>query len=99
MPDVTDMTTTALKVARKKAKPSAKQLKNSAEQLKKPGGLATVGAALIALPYAAEGIAKLKGGSSNGNGSSGSSGIAERAKQKVSEKAKGVAGEVADEKL
>jgi uncharacterized membrane protein len=51
MPDVADVTSNALEVVRK-AKPPG--------QLKNPKGLATVGAALIALPYAAQGIARLK---------------------------------------
>jgi uncharacterized membrane protein len=53
MPDVSDVTSNALEVVRK-AKPPG--------QLKNPKGLATVGAVLIALPYAAQGIAKLKNG-------------------------------------
>jgi uncharacterized membrane protein len=64
-------------------------------QLKNPKGLATAGAALIALPYAAQGIAKLKGGAGNGKAAD----LGKRVKDKATDKAKDVAGEVADDKL
>jgi hypothetical protein len=50
MPDVTDIPSKALQVARK-ATPAAKS----------PKGMAAAGMTLLALPYAAQGIAKLKG--------------------------------------
>jgi len=87
MPDVADMTSNALEVVRK-AKPSSGQLKN-------PKGLATAGAALIALPYAAQGLSKLKGGAGNGKAAQ----LGNRVKDKATDKAKDVAGDVADEKL
>lgn len=87
MPDVADVTSNALQVVRK-AKPSSGQLKN-------PKGLATAGAALIALPYAAQGLAKLKGGAGNGKAAD----LGKKVKDKATDKAKDVAGEVADEKL
>jgi uncharacterized membrane protein len=82
MPDASKITDNALEVARKAAP--------SPDRLKGPGGIATVGAALIALPYAAQGIAKLAGGGS-GNGKSG--GLKDLAKQKATGKAKELAGE------
>jgi len=87
MPDVTDVTSNALEVVRKAKPPGA---------LKNPKGLATVGAALIALPYAAQGIAKLKNG---GGGAGKAADLGKRVKEKATDKAKDVAGEVADEKL
>jgi len=87
MPDVSDVTSNALEVVRK-AKPSSGQLKN-------PKGLATAGAALLALPYAAQGLAKLKGGGGNGKAAE----LGKRVKDKATDKAKDVAGDVADEKL
>ena len=87
MPDVADVTSNALQVV-SKAKPSAGQLKN-------PKGIATAGAALIALPYAAQGLAKLKGGGGDGK----TADLGKRVKEKVADKAKDVAGDVADEKL
>jgi uncharacterized membrane protein len=87
MPDVADVTSNALEVVRK-AKPPG--------QLKNPKGLAAVGAALIALPYAAQGIAKLKGG---GNGDGKAAELGKQVKEKASDKAKDVAGDVVDEKL
>jgi uncharacterized membrane protein len=82
MPDASKITGNALQVARKAAP--------SPDRLKGPGGIATVGAALIALPYAAQGIAKLAGGGS-GNGKSG--GLKDAAKQKAAGKAKELAGQ------
>jgi uncharacterized membrane protein len=87
MPDVADITSNALQVV-SKAKPSPGQLKN-------PKGIATAGAALIALPYAAQGLAKLKGGAGNGKAAD----LGKRVKEKASDKAKDVVGDVADEKL
>lgn len=87
MPDVADVTSNALQVVRK-AKPSPGQLKS-------PKGIASAGAALIALPYAAQGLAKLKGGAGNGK----TADLGKRVKGKVTDKAKDVAGDVADEKL
>jgi uncharacterized membrane protein len=87
MPDVADVTSNALQVVRK-AKPSPGQLKN-------PKGIATAGAALIALPYAAQGLAKLKGGAGNGKAAD----LGKRVKEKAADKAKDVVGDVADEKL
>jgi uncharacterized membrane protein len=87
MPDVAEVTSNALQVV-SKAKPSPGQLKS-------PKGIATAGAALLALPYAAQGLAKLKGGAGNGR----SADLGTRVKEKVTDKAKDVAGDVADEKL
>jgi uncharacterized membrane protein len=78
--NLTDITGNAVEVARKTAKSPATQLKG-------PGGVAAAGAALIALPFAAESISKL------------AKGKASETKDKVSEKAKDVAGEVAKDKL
>src|SRR3954452_18663313 len=88
MPDVSDVTSNALEVVRK-AKPP--------EQLKNPKGLATVGAALIAIPYAAQGIAKLTNGGGGGGGKVAD--LGKRVKEKATDKAKDVAGDVADDKL
>lgn len=84
MPETSEITSNALEVARKAA-PSA------AEHLKSPAGIAGVGAALIALPLAAQGVAKLTGGKAAKAG--------QRVKEKAAEKAKDVAGEVADDTL
>jgi uncharacterized membrane protein len=65
MPDLADMTSNAVQTVRK---------------AKSPKGLATAGAALVALPYAAQGISKLKGQA------------ADKAKQ-ATDKAKDVADE------
>lgn len=59
MPDVSDITSTAVQLARRKGKSPAAPLKN----LKSPGKMAAAGATMMALPFAAEGIAKLVGGS------------------------------------
>ena len=68
---------------------------------KNPTGLAAAGAALVALPYAAQGVAKLAGKAREkadlGDTKLGE--IGEKASGKVTEKAKDVAGDVADEKL
>jgi uncharacterized membrane protein len=65
-----------------------------ADVLKNPKGIATAGAALIALPYAAQGITKLKRG-----GVGNAADLRKRVKEKATDKAKDVAGDVADEKL
>jgi uncharacterized membrane protein len=83
MPDTGEITSNALEVARR-ATPAAQQLKS-------PGGIATVGAALIALPLAAQGVAKLTGGKAGKAG--------QRLKEKATEKAKDVADDVADETI
>jgi len=84
MADVSDLTKTA-----------AKTVQNN------PTGLAAAGAALVALPYAAQGVAKLAGKAREkadlGDTKLGE--IGEKASGKVTEKAKDVAGDVADEKL
>jgi uncharacterized membrane protein len=90
MPDVSDITSTAVQLARKKGKSPA------AQQLKDPKKMAAAGAALMALPFAAEGIAKLAGG---GSPKGAAKDAGEKAKGKAVEGAKKVAGEVADEKL
>ena len=59
--------------------------------LKSPAGIAGVGAALIALPLAAQGVAKLTKGKAAEAG--------QRVKSKATEKAKDVAGDVADNTL
>ena len=68
---------------------------------KNPTGLAAAGAALVALPYAAQGVAKLAGKAREkadlGDTKLGE--IGEKASGKVTEKAKDVAGDVTDEKL
>jgi len=90
MPDVSDITSTAVQLARKKGKSPA------AQQLKDPKKMAAAGAALMALPFAAEGIAKLAGG---GSPKEAAKEVGQKAKGKAAEGAKKVAGEVADEKL
>lgn len=89
MPDVSDITSTAVQLARKKGKSPA------AQQLKDPKKMAAAGAALMALPFAAEGLAKLAGGSPK----EAAKDAGKKAKGKAAEGAKKVAGEVADEKL
>lgn len=92
MPDVSDITSTAVQLARKSGKsPAARQLKD----MKDPKKMAAAGAALMALPFAAEGIAKLAGGSPK----EAAQDVGKKAKGKVAEGAKKVAGDVADEKL
>jgi len=78
MPDVNDIPSKALEVARK-ASPAAKS----------PKSMAAAGAALIALPYAAQGIAKLKG-----SGAEKAAEVGEKAKKKAVDKAmpKGLSG-------
>jgi len=90
MPDVSDITSTAMQLAKKGKSPAAKQLKD-------PKKMAAAGAALMALPFAAEGIAKLAGG--NGSPKEAVKDAGKKAKGKAAAGAKKVAGEVADEKL
>lgn len=88
MPDVSDITSTAVQLARRKGKSPAAPLKN-------PKRMAAAGAGLMALPFAAEGIAKLVGGSPGEKAAD----LGKKAKGKVEEGAKEAVGEVADEKL
>jgi uncharacterized membrane protein len=90
MPDVGDITSTAVQLARRKSK-SPGPLKD----LKDPKKMAAAGAAMMALPLAAEGIAKLAGGS----GSEKAADLGKKAKEKASSGAKEVVSDVADEKL
>jgi uncharacterized membrane protein len=78
--------------AARKATPSANQLNN-------PKGLAAAGAALIALPYAAQGIAKLTGAAADKSGDAKPAELGKRAGRKATEKAKEAAGDVAEERL
>jgi uncharacterized membrane protein len=91
MPDVSDITSTAVQLARKKGKSPAAPLKN----LKSPGKMAAAGATMMALPFAAEGIAKLVGGSPKEKAAE----LGKKAKDKAAEGAKEAVGDVADEKL
>jgi uncharacterized membrane protein len=79
---------TLIKTAQKSA-PSTDQVK------KHPGAMAAAGAALVALPYAAQGIAKLAGKGGGGKTAE----LGEKAKEKATGKAKDIAGEVASEKM
>jgi uncharacterized membrane protein len=88
MPDVSDITSSAVQLARRKGKSPAAQLKD-------PKKMAAAGAALMALPFAAEGIAKLTGGSPKDAAED----LGKKAKDKATGGAKKVAGDVADEKL
>lgn len=92
MPDVSDITSTAVKLARRKDKSPAAPLKN----LNGPTKMAAAGAAVMALPFAAEGIAKLVGG---GSPAEKAEELGNKAKDKAASGAKEMAGEVADEKL
>jgi len=91
MPDVSDITSTAVQLARKKGKSPAAPLKN----LKSPGKMAAAGATMMALPFAAEGIAKLVGGSPKEKAAD----LGKKAKDKATEGAKEAVSDVADEKL
>jgi uncharacterized membrane protein len=62
---------------------------------KSPKKMAAAGAAMMALPFAAEGIAKLAGGSATEKVAD----LGEKAKDKAESSAKEVVGNVADEKL
>jgi uncharacterized membrane protein len=92
MPDVSDITSTAVQLARKKkGKSPAAPLKN----LNGPKKMAAAGAGLMALPFAAEGLAKLVGGSPGEKAAD----LGKKAKGKVADEAKEAVGEVADGKL
>lgn len=91
MPDVSDITSTAVQLARKKGKSPAAPLKN----LKKPKTMAAAGATMMALPFAAEGIAKLVGGSPKEKAAD----LGKKAKDKAAAGAKEAVSDVADEKL
>jgi uncharacterized membrane protein len=91
MPDVSDITSTAVQLARKKGKSPTAPLKN----LNSPKKMAAAGATIMALPFAAEGIAKLVGGSPAEKAAE----LGKKAKDKAASGAKEMAGEVADEKL
>jgi len=91
MPDVSDITSTAVQLARKKDKSPAAPLKN----LKGPTKMAAAGATIMALPFAAEGIAKLVGGSPKEKAAD----LGKKAKDKAATGAKEAVGDVADEKL
>lgn len=88
MPDVSDITSSAVELAKKRGRSPVKQLSN-------PRRMAAAGAALMALPFAAEGIAKLAGGSATDAAAD----LGKQAKGKAAKGAKKVASEVADEKL
>jgi uncharacterized membrane protein len=90
MPEVSDITSTAMQLAKRKGGSPAAPLKN----LRDPKKMAAAGAAMMALPFAAEGIAKLAGGSSDKAAE-----LGKKAKEKATAGAKEVAGDVADEKL
>jgi uncharacterized membrane protein len=88
MPEVSDITSQAVQLARKKGiSPTA--------PLKSPKKMAAAGAALMALPFAAEGIAKLAGGSATDKAAD----LGKKAKDKAEASAKDVVGDVADDKL
>jgi len=88
MPEVSDITSHAVQLARKKGI-------SPAAPLKSPKKMAAAGAALMALPFAAEGIAKLAGGSASEKAAD----LGKKAKDKAESSAKDVVGDVADEKL
>ena len=88
MSEAGGITDSALKVARK-----------ATSSTDAPKGLAAAGAALIALPYAAKGIAKLTGRSPAEAVGDKATELGKGAKQKAKSAAKEVAGEVADDKL
>ncbi len=88
MPDVSDITSTAVQLARKKGK-------SPVGPLKSPKTMAAAGATMMALPFAAEGLAKLVGGSPAGKAAD----LGKKAKGKAAEGAKEVVSDVADEKL
>jgi len=84
MSDVADIPSKALEVARKAAPTAAKS----------PKGIAAAGAALLALPYAAQGIAKLKS-----SGAEKAAEVGKNAKQKATEKVVQSAKQEATEKI
>ena len=89
MPDVSDITSTAVQLARRKGKSPA------ARQLKDPKKMAAAGAALMALPFAAEGIAKLAGGSPK----EAAKDAGRKAKGKAAESAKKLVDKKRDERI
>jgi uncharacterized membrane protein len=91
MPDVGDITSTAVQLARKKGKSPAAPLKN----LKGPTKMAAAGATIMALPFAAEGVAKLVGGSPKEKAAD----LGKKAKDKAVSGAKEAVDDVAAEKL
>jgi uncharacterized membrane protein len=91
MAGVSEITSNALEVARK----GGDQAKQLTDADKMPKRLAAASAAMVALPLAAEGVAKLADGIGNGKASK----AGEKAKRKAAGKAKKLAGEVAEEKL
>jgi uncharacterized membrane protein len=88
MPEVSDITNNALQLARGKGKSPVGQLKD-------PKRMAAAGAAMMALPFAAEGIARLTGHSAAEKATE----VGKRAKGEAEKGAKKVVGEVAEEKL
>jgi uncharacterized membrane protein len=88
MPDVSDITSTAVQLARRKGK-------STSGPLKSPKKMAVAGAGLMALPFAAEGLAKLVGGSPADKAAD----LGKKAKGKAVEGAKEAVSDVADEKL
>jgi uncharacterized membrane protein len=71
-----------------------------ADEVDYPKGLLAAGAALIALPYAAQGIAKLTGGRTGGEKASElGEKVKDKAAGKATGKAKEVVGDVAEDKL
>jgi uncharacterized membrane protein len=88
MPDVADIAKGALKTPKGALKTLRKNGKPSIKQLKSPGGAAAAGAALAALPFAAERVAKLVGGS---NGHSPSD-LGDKAKEVTKKAGKAMGG-------
>jgi uncharacterized membrane protein len=88
MPDVSDITSNAVQLARRTGKMPAAPLKS-------PKKMAAAGAAIMALPVAAEGIARLTGNRPSEKASE----LGKKAKDKAASGAKEVVGDVADEKL
>jgi uncharacterized membrane protein len=95
MPDVSDITGTAVQLARRKGKSPALPLKKAVSGKDPKKMVAAAGAAMMALPFAAEGIAKLAGGSTSEKAAD----LGKKAKEKATSGAKEVVGDVADEKL
>jgi uncharacterized membrane protein len=90
MPEVSDITSTAMQLARRKGGSPAAPLKT----LKDPKKMAAAGAAMMVLPFAAEGLAKLAGGSSDKAAE-----LGKKAKDKATAGAKEVADDVAGETI
>ncbi len=98
MPEVGEIASNAVQLARRKGKSPASPLKSPkkmAAGAASPKKMAAVGAAMMALPLAAEGIAKLAGGSTSEKAAD----LGKKAKDKAAAGAKEVVGDVADEKL